>query len=279
VEDTFTAGLWRAGTLGVEVRAEGDENSRLTAWFPAAGAGVPDPLADGWGERGVRLLAEEIVAERDWLAPFRQVAQPFALGQRFFVDPGEPRHEPLSAPEGRWPLRLPARTAFGTGSHESTRLALELLEETEVRGRRVLEVGTGTGILAFAALLLGARRVVAFDIEVGAALTAGGNLRLNAPPLSPRRRLRLFAGPLAAVTPGEGFDLVVANVLPTELDSELPAVVSHLAPGGELISSGLLAEQEAAFLAILSRLGLEPTGRRTAGEWVALRLVRGERAA
>ena len=162
--------------------------------------------------------------------------------------------------------------AFGIGSHESTRLALEMLEEVELGGVRVLELGTGTGILAFAALLLGAESVVAFDVDPVAVFHARENGALNGfgPP-------RLFVGRvdcLGVRANSARFDLAVANAIPEEIVGDLPAVVGLLAVGGELILSGLLVERVDELLARLEPLGLAERARSTAGEWAALRLAR-----
>jgi ribosomal protein L11 methyltransferase len=235
--------------------------------------GPPDLVAGGWGDRGIERLAVELVPERDWLEPYRAASQPFALGRRFLVDPGDPRDDLPPAPGGRRLLRLPAGRAFGTGSHESTRLAALLLEASEVAGRRVLDVGTGTGILAFAALALGAREVVALDVDPLAAFTARGNVRLNRGQLG-RGRLYLFAGaPAALLAPGR-FDLALANVVPSEIRGSLSLLAACLASAGELILSGLLAEQEGEVLSELGGLGLGPRETRRDGEWLALRLRR-----
>ena len=180
-----------------------------------------------------------------------------------------------AAVAGRRLLRLPARTAFGIGSHPSTSLALELLEGAELAGRAVLDAGTGTGILAFAALVWGAAQVVGFDSDPVAAFQARTNSRLNA--LHPS----LFAGRAAALAPRQRqgaagtFDVVVANVVPEEILPDLADLLPALAAGGELILSGLPAERADEVAARLAALGLTETGRRLDGEWVALQLVRG----
>jgi ribosomal protein L11 methyltransferase len=295
-QDELTALLWEAGTLGIEVGEVGGEAVRLAAWFRAAGQAVagpePDaapapgeaPTAAGQGgaiaapeptsvPAGARLVADEVVPAADWLAPYRAAAVPFAVGERFFVDPGEPGAVAPASPPGRWLLRLPARTAFGTGSHESTRLAVELLEERPPAGLRVVDLGTGSGILAFAALLLGAGAAVAFDRDLGAALVAAGNAGLNATVLGGRRPA-LFAGEATALGAAARFDLALVNALPGEALPALPAVLARLAPAGEVILSGLLAAEAPVVVARLRDLGLAPRGERRSGEWVAFRFAR-----
>jgi ribosomal protein L11 methyltransferase len=267
-EDDVAAALWEAGTVGVEVVADGAGWVRLEAYFSAGG-----PSAEPALPAGAERLADAAVLDADWLAPYRARAVPFALGRRFFVDPREPGATPAPAPpDGRSLLRLPARGAFGVGSHESTRLAVELLEdaadERQAGDFRVLDLGTGTGILAFAALRLGARSAVAFDADPVAAIHARQNGDLN------RLTPRLYAGRVSSLAPSARFDLALVNALPEEVAADLPAVVALLSPGGELVLSGLLAERAPEVLARLAALELVERGRRAAGEWLGLRLRR-----
>ena len=264
VEEDFVAELWAAGTLGVESRPGPDGRVRLDAFFSETG-GAPELDLTAWRVRGVEPVEEEMVLATDWLARWREAVQPFAVGERFFLDPREPGEGPAAeVPEGRLLLLLPARAAFGTGSHESTRLALELLEVTPVAGRRVLDVGTGTGVLAFAAMALGAAAAVGFDVDPAAPVHARDNARLNG--LKPL----LFAGRVAALRES-GFDLALINALPEEVLPEMPALLRTLRPGAEVILSGVLAERAAEVLDRLAGLGLAERARRTAGEWIAFR--------
>lgn len=319
IEEEWVAALWSAGTCGVQnlppdgelllaaPEEEGAEAAgepagpvRLEAWFlepPQRLAGVLDEAA--WHARGLRRESCEEVASQDWLAEWRRQAQPLAVGERFLLDPREPEEGPpeeASAGDstGRIILRLPARNAFGTGSHESTRLAIELLEDSAVADARVLDVGTGTGVLAFAALVLGARRVVGFDIDVASAVQARLNAVLNAAVLNAAvlsagalnaavlnagvRRFAPFAGTGAAMAPSARFDLLLVNVLPGRILDHLPPLVATLRPGGVLLFSGIVEEQGPTVKARCGELGLTATAERRQGEWVAYRFVAGEAA-
>jgi len=276
-EDAFAGWCWSAGAAGVETdAAPAGDLQHGWAYFPAESA--PDGASREELARwcpGAELSEPEPVPERDWLAAWRAGARPIDIGAGFVVDPREP--EEVGAPfdpGARTLLRLPARTAFGVGSHESTRLTLELLERTGCAGRRVLDVGCGTGILAFAARLLGARAVVAFDIDPAAALLVPQYCALNGWPAIPA-----FAGSLAALAVGREagrpapFDLALVNVIPAEIAPELPRLAACLAPGAVALFSGMLLEQEDAARAQLAGHGLRTVERRSEGEWVALSAV------
>lgn len=260
-EDDAVARLWERGTLGVQV-LDGEEPGtvRLEAYFEDDGAReLP----------GARCLGSEDVPDTDWLAPYREAARPFPVGERLLLDPRDPEGDEPPVAAGRVTLRIPARAAFGTGSHESTRLALELLEGLELAGKRVLDVGTGTGILCFAALAFGARSAVGFDIDPAAPLHARANARLNS--LHPV----LFAGSADALADGPAFgrfDLALVNVIPEEVAADLLRIASLLGAGGEAILSGILAVAGPRVLADWRALGFEPVAERTAGEWVAFRV-------
>jgi len=214
-------------------------------------------------------ISSEVVAglvEEDPMALFRAASRPFPVGKRFWLDPGDP--SVAQAPAGRIALRLPASTAFGTGGHESTRLALESLEELPLARAGVLDVGTGSGVLALAAAALGAPRVVGLDTDDEAVFVAGENRKRH----SFGSRVALVAGPVEAV--GGGFDLVVANMLPAELLEVLDPMKSRVAPAGHLLLSGIPVEDEGALAGRFRETPWHSAGRRVEGEWVCLRFER-----
>lgn len=283
LEEVVSAELWDAGLLGCQtvtggegiLAAPGGEapaagRVRIVAWFEAGTADEPDPLA-GWFAEGVEPLGVEEAPDEDWLAAWRARAQPFPLGRGFWVDPREPHDDeamaPLVPPDGRRLLHLPARSAFGVGSHESTRLAVELLEEAALPGRDVLDVGTGTGILAFAALHLGARAAAAFDVDPAAAVAAHENARRNGFDLT------VFAGDVLALAAGVRFDWALVNIVPELILPGLPAIAGRV---DGMVLSGILAEKGAAVLGAVEDLGFTERARAEAGEWVAFRVERPE---
>jgi ribosomal protein L11 methyltransferase len=261
LEDDVSAELWEAGTLGVRSDPAPEGRVLLEAWF----APNASPLDLSWMD--IEAVGEETVPDTDWLAQYRERAQPFPVAATLFVDPREPEEPAVETPEGRTLLRLPARAAFGIGSHESTSLALELIETLDLTGRDVLDAGTGTGILSFAALLRGARRAVGYDVDPASPFHARDNSRLNG--LYPL----FFAGLSQALREAPRFDLALINIVPEQILPEMPGLVRLLRPGGELILSGILTERGAEVLDCLSGLGYIEADRRTAGDWVAFRVA------
>jgi ribosomal protein L11 methyltransferase len=206
------------------------------------------------------------IPEGDPLEVYRARTKAFAVGRRLWIDPGDAAQPP--PPEARVALRVPASRAFGTGSHASTRLALEALEDEALEGRAVLDVGTGSGILALAAVALGARVAVGFDTDGDAVFVARENCRRHAF----GARVALYAGPLGAC--GGEFDLVVANLLPEELLPESRGLLARAGRRGRVLVSGVPLEKEARVLARLRTGRWKLAGRRSAEEWSCLCLSR-----
>lgn len=273
-EEIAAAGLWELGTSGLETRERAGE-AWVTAYFESGRA-----AAGGWSTAvfpsiGCRAEVVSVVAleETDWLEAYRRKAQPFALGRGFWVHPGDdagstsPESRP-PAPSGRVALTLPARRAFGTGSHESTRLAVEILEDQRLSGRTVLDVGAGSGILSFVAAALGAARVFAVEVDPVAALVAAQNQVSNG------LRFGLFAGRLDAIRARPWFDVVLVNIIPERIAADLPAIVGLSKPGGRLIVSGFLSESRESYQARLESLGTSLVEARELDGWSAFSMRR-----
>jgi ribosomal protein L11 methyltransferase len=160
--------------------------------------------------------------------------------------------------------------AFGTGSHATTRLCvgelIEVLAGAGGRGLSVLDVGCGTGVLAIAAVKLGAGKAVGTDIDPMAVRAARRNVRANGvKALMTERPVEKVSG---------RFDVVVANILSGELVRLAPELVKKTAHGGLLILSGILVTEAAHVAGVFVDAGMEPGKRRVLGEWAALVLRR-----
>ena len=206
-----------------------------------------------------------------WLARTQSSFPEQLIGRRFAV---RGTHLAGPAASGRITLTLDAGPAFGSGEHGSTRGCLRALEHVaHRRPTRILDMGTGSGILAMGAARLLGRRVLATDIEPWSVRVAQQNVALNR--LAHLVRVRLADGwRNAAVRGGAPYDLVLANILARPLCAMAHDLAAHLAPGGTVILSGLLAPQERWVLAAHRRQGLRLDRRLAEGVWVTLVLRR-----
>lgn len=219
-------------------------------------------------------IAVERVAPQDWLARNQASFPPIRAG-RFFIHGS---HYCGVVPPGRIGLLIDAATAFGTGEHASTRgclLALDAIARA-ARPRRVLDMGTGTGVLAIAAAKLWHRRVAARDIDPGSAQVAAHNAARNGVArLVEAKRSDGYRD--RRLRSGSGFDLVLANILARPLAAMAAELGRHLAPGGLAVLSGLLARQEPYVLAAQRQVRLHLVRRIAIDRWHTLVLAR-ERA-
>ena len=266
-EDAITGVLGNWPVLGCQVEPAAGGTLRVTVYLPpeeeAAVPGLVAALERLGGEPAVLPGLEP----EDWLAAYRERVRPFAVGRTWWIDPHP--ETPSPAPEGRVRLALQPRSAFGSGSHETTRLMLEALEDRDLRGVTVLDVGTGSGVLAIAAARRGAREIVAFDVDTDAVWVARETFAVQEPPVTPG----LFAGTVEAVAAGR-FDLVLANIVSGILFPLLPAIRAVLAPGGEAILSGFLSAERAAAVGEALAAGLGVSRERELDEWLALEVRR-----
>jgi ribosomal protein L11 methyltransferase len=214
---------------------------------------------------GVPVLGREVEQDRDWLAEAAALQRPLAVGD-LVLDP----HEPPSADAGsRRRVFLPAERAFGTGSHESTRLALRLLLGTVPAGSTVLDVGCGAGTLALAARIAGAGRAFGFDLDLEAPFASRVNARRNA-----LGGCGFWAGLLRSLSPSARFDLVVANMLQEEVGPLLPGLAGLLPRDGLLVTAGQLVAREDEFTGLLADAGFHLRGLASEGEWLGTVSVR-----
>jgi ribosomal protein L11 methyltransferase len=247
--------LWQAAPSAVLEVDLGDGRVRLTA-------DVADPtlVADRWAPSVL------VVDDDGYLDAWRTWAAPVRAGRHLVVHPAwVPRADPTADPDDIVVVIDPAR-AFGSGSHESTRLALALLEDVVRPGDRVLDVGGGSGVLAVAAALLGASAVAAIDVAPEAVTATEANARAN----GVGDRVRASTVPLAAV--GGAYEVVVANIGGGVLAGMAPDLVGRLALGGWVVLSGMLDAQVDPVVAAC--VGCEEVERVTEEGWAATRLRR-----
>jgi ribosomal protein L11 methyltransferase len=263
--------LWDAGANGLEVRdreappmpgvrgpAEGE--AILVAGFSTSEEAEAARTALQAAYPGARLCLERL-EEEDWSLTWRSRIRSTRVGRLWVGPPWE------SPPTDAVSLHIEPKMAFGTGDHPTTALCLGAVDDYLLLhpGASVLDVGTGTGVLALAARKLGASRVVGVDTDSVSVQLARENAAANGV-----LGVELSGAPLAEV---EGrFDLVLANILANTLIELAPALAAHV--GHTLVLAGLLCHQveavEAAFLA----LGLAPLPLASSGDWARLTLVR-----
>jgi ribosomal protein L11 methyltransferase len=233
----------------------------------AAAARVADALGhlQAFGLRDIGELGTRLVDEADWADAWKAHFPVQRVGRRLVIRPTWRRHRPNG---DEVVLALDPGMAFGTGLHPTTRLCLATLEaisdERRLDDASVLDVGSGSGILAIAAVRLGASRALAVDTDPVAVEATAANARRN------RVASRVTARQGSLPTGAGPFDAVVANLIAgllVEMADELPR---ELRPGGTLIASGIFVDREDDVRDAFESAGLRIDGRTAEGDWVAL---------
>ncbi|TNF63168.1 MAG: 50S ribosomal protein L11 methyltransferase [Burkholderiales bacterium] len=219
------------GEPGMPPPREGWQRSRVVALFAeeAAAREAAVLLAAQDFFQGCSVLGVQPVADQDWVRLTQAQFEPVEITPTFWIVPSW--HEPPA--QAREIIRLDPGLAFGTGTHPTTHMCLRWIAAHPPRGRRVLDYGCGSGILAIGAGRFGAGETVAVDIDPAAVEATRLNAAANG--------VGLRAG-LPDVAEGE-FDLVLANILATPLKVLAPLLCRHVAAGGHLVLAGILARQ------------------------------------
>ncbi len=277
--EALTDFLFSAGALGlvIEDPAEGSSEVLIRASFPLTSSIKPiiaqlrryrrALAALGLPEAESRIEVHEIPA-RDWGQTWKEHFKPLFVGKRLII---APPWEAGPFPADRLLLRIEPAMSFGTGHHTTTRMCLKALEAFidewhESRGPRILDMGTGTGILAIAAAALGAERVVALDTDHEACEAAVRNIGLN----NVRNRVQIIHGGIEALRPQMPFDLVLANLDAKSLSLLFDPLRIVLAPDGRLVVSGILVEVEESVAAAARASRFRLLSRQSDGEWICL---------
>ncbi|MBW3612235.1 MAG: 50S ribosomal protein L11 methyltransferase [Chloroflexi bacterium] len=216
-----------------------------------------------FGLRAVGALRVRPVDDAQWTDAWKVHYVPQRVGRLVIV----PSWIDEPEVEGEARIRLDPGMAFGTGLHPTTRGCLALLQELEPMPADVLDVGCGSGILALAALTLGARRAVGLDTDPLAVEATRTNAERN----GVAERLTVTRGtlPEAAERP---YPVVLANLVAAVLVQLAPRLAAHVAPGGTLLASGIIEPRADEVIAALTATGLRVATRRDDGEWVSMRL-------
>jgi ribosomal protein L11 methyltransferase len=245
-------------TVRTVIPSEDDHRLReIEVMLALIGQALPDGLPEP------RL---QFVGQSDWAESWKSHFHPVRVGRRFVIKPSWRDYTPTPTDVV---IEIDPGLAFGSGLHPTTQLCLKILEDMPLAGRTLFDVGTGSGILALAALKLGAAQVRAVDIDDIAVRVTQENFERNGYSLS-RGRIGEVAVGSAADTGGQQWDIVVANILANTIIELLPDLKAALAPDGSLILSGIIAEQEASVTAAATAQGLHLSDRRVEEDWVAL---------
>ncbi len=201
----------------------------------------------------------EQVPDTDWTLAWRSFFQPVYPTPRMAICPP---WDMVPDPPGGFTIAIDPQMAFGTGHHETTRLALLGLEKKIMSGDRVLDVGTGSGILSIAAVKLGASEVMAVDIEADAIENARANCILNGVDI------KVVLGQYSVDRVSGVFDVGVANIISSILLPIIPELAKRLQSGGYAILGGILDREREAFCAVLDRADLVLDEMLEDGEWL-----------
>lgn len=267
------SGAWDYAALPVPTDTE---TVIIKAYLPADEA-VPEKVATlrrrlaGLKECGLNAGKAAVtwhqIEEEDWAHKWRQYFHPFHVGKRVVVKPSWEKYTP--APE-EVVVELDPGLAFGTGTHPSTALCLRLLEKHVFPGAVVLDIGTGSGILAVAAVKLGASRVVAVDNDSLALRAARENVARN----GMARQIVVQQSDLLQAVEVMTADIVVANIVADAIIRLAPAVSSYLTRDGLFVASGIITQRLAEVTAAIEGAGLSVTTVEKEGGWAAIAAVR-----
>ena len=263
--DRETLDLLTAVSSTLPITGVVDNDMSVTLYFDEGiyNEGFLDDLRSWLPEGSAVEFELGTVEEQNWNAEFEQSLQPVRLTERLVITQSWNPIEPESADD--LVVTIDPKMSFGTGHHESTRLIATLMTRLDFGGRRVLDVGTGTGVLAIIASKYGAGEIVAIDNNEWAVENTRENIALNGTDEIIVRHCELDA-----VEEGE-FDIILANIHRNIIIELFPAMVAKLRSdgGSRLLTSGVLIADYDGLLEAAAQSGLEPIDEQRENEWVA----------
>lgn len=246
------------------------EDVLVHAWFvpdssfPSILSGLQgrlDAMRQERADFGSLLTDTRTVSEDSWAEVWKKYYKPFYAGDHLVI---KPTWEDFSPAPGDRVIEIDPGMAFGSGTHETTGMCISLLEETVRGGERIIDVGTGSGILAIAAALLGAGHVLAVDIDPDAVRVASENVAHN----HVENVVTVLEGDLLKDVP-DTCEICVANIISDIIISFAAPLKEHILPGGLFICSGIVNVREEEVRQALLAAGFEILKAEHKGEWTA----------
>jgi len=248
--EALTPALFTLGCEGIEEKAGGER----IAWFSRDA--VPDARLF-LEARNIRCTVEEVEA-RDWHAEWKKNLKPVQLTETFWVAPCWL----LGNLQGRKTILIEPKMAFGTGHHETTRMCALYLEKYASGMNSLLDVGTGSGLLAILGEKLGLHKIIALDNDATVRENIEENLQQNG-----CSKISAYIGTLDSLDVGAGFDIITANIISSVIIPMLPALHARMHGSSKLVLSGLLGSEKETIVKLLEDNDFVVVNDNSLGEW------------
>ncbi len=242
-------------------------------------ASVKEILADAgqYVDTGAATIDESVTEDRDWINNWKNYFHSFEIvfddGSKAEMIPSWEKQSCDTA--GDLVIHIDPGTAFGTGAHETTYMCIQELKNAVRPGQRILDIGTGSGILSMMALKFGAVRAAGTDLDPNSIPAAKDNFKKNGLENADFDLIigDVLSDPDIRERVGSGYDICAANILPVVLIPLIPLIEQFIVPGGTVILSGILNEKLPDIKEQLDKCGYETVSERSRGEWAAVRAV------
>ncbi|MBN1295018.1 MAG: 50S ribosomal protein L11 methyltransferase [Candidatus Latescibacteria bacterium] len=275
-EDVITSYIFESGFSGLEERTE-NNITIITASYCRTSDAL-DPLSifkqaiseipSAAVATPYTILSIERIPDVDWEKKWRDGLKAVEIGSRLVV---RPSWVPYTNSDSRIEIIIDPKMAFGTGEHATTQLCLKWIEDTDLDGATVIDAGCGSGVLSIAAVKLGARSVFGFDHDPFSVDNAKENICMN----GVQKNITIKEASLDTVTPDPS-DYVLANMISGVLLPNLPNLYQFMKPEGQIIFSGLLAEEEQLFIDAVQKAGFRVLSTTSLEEWIAVAAEKNE---